>query len=136
MPQLDPRKDEGVVKWLCHGVHYFLGRTWAPFFVSPTKKKVKEGPIDSQKSREVHQHQMYFFATDGNHFRQGALPFPPPEEAHDPQCRTKLSYSGLLEWAVSLRKSAKQPVPKLFSRMKLSMLRLPEDYAASVTNWR
>lgn len=114
-----------IVQWLCHGMHYFLGRAWVAFFAQPANKKIKvAGEFiqmnDTKKTRSLIQEKVHFFATDGNNFRPGGLP--PPEEAANPQCRTKLSYSDLLEWAVNLRGSAKQPIPKLFSRLALSML--------------
>ena len=117
-----------IVQWLCHGVHYFLGRAWVSFYTQSANKKTKVSnesllANDSKQTRSLLQEKVNFFATDGNNFRPGGLP--PLEEASNPQCRTKLNYSGLLEWAVNLRVSAKQPVPKLFSRLALSMLAIP-----------
>lgn len=122
----DPAASDKIIRWLCQETHYFLGRTWVPFFTRSTKKTVSVAmdPKDpySRTTRDVFLEQVIFFATDGDNFRSpdtlGA--FPSIEEVGNPQLRTKLSYTGLLQWAINVKSSAQQPVLKLFSRLSLS----------------
>ena len=114
----DESKTKRILEWLCNRTHCFLGRTWEPFFTKPTKKQIKckEG---TDETRTVYPNLIYFFATNGNCFLSGEG-FPTLEEGQDLYSRTKLSYCGLLKWAINIEASAEQPVPKLFSRLAIS----------------
>lgn len=114
-----------IIHWLCKGVHPLLGRCWKPFFTKPAKKIVKDkiGPGKNDKKETVlQQEQVFFFATDGHHFRNPEVlgTLPPQSEAETLDLRTKLNYSDLLEWAIGLSRSGDQPALKLFSRVSLS----------------
>lgn len=124
-PKATGNETENDVKWLCDRVHSFIGRTWEPFFVKTDKKKItskddlKVNPLaQAFKPNQVHFKRVFFFATDGNTFRPGE--FPAIGEARNLSNRTKMSYRELLEWAINIRASAEQPIPKLFSRLALS----------------
>ncbi|KAL7792428.1 RNA dependent RNA polymerase domain-containing protein [Trichoderma ceciliae] len=111
-----------IVDWLTKSCHYFLGRSWKPFFVRNVKGKRISG---TNKSTSVER--IYLFACDGNNFRNPIAPddIPPPEEALKVRTRTKLKLSGLLRWAIGIdnKRNSEQPVTKLFSRLALSLSR-------------
>lgn len=121
----DDHGPEKVIKWLVSKPHYFLGRNWSAFFVANADIKIKDSQ-NPHKRRQVPRERVYFFATDGLKFRiPSTLGYVPPvEEGAQLDTRTKMSRSGLLEWALSLsvKVNSKQPVPKLFSRLALSKL--------------
>ncbi|KAK7408806.1 hypothetical protein QQX98_008992 [Neonectria punicea] len=124
------RQDNGpekIIKWLAGDPHYFVGRTWVPFFTRDARKTVKDPrPTHPNKAtRNILQERVYFFAIDGNTFRlpEAKAQFPPPQEATALSSRTKMTRYDLLNWAVSIRNNAHQPVPKLFSRLALSLSR-------------
>lgn len=113
---------EELSRWLTgrDSKFHLAGRLWAPLFIKSDKKKQRKpiGPHGHPTTVKVPVQRVSFFATDGHQFRQRA--FPTAEEAMNTQQRSILSYAGLLEWAIGLKSSAKQPVPKLFSRISLS----------------
>lgn len=117
----DPKSLEKIVGWLTKSRHYFLGRSWKPFYVRSVKGKKISGTNRSTAVQRV-----YLFACDGNNFRNSITPdgIPPLEEALETRCRTKLKLSGLLRWAVGIdnERNSEQPVTKLFSRLALSKL--------------
>ncbi|KPM38208.1 hypothetical protein AK830_g8376 [Neonectria ditissima] len=122
----DENGPEQIIKWLAGDPHYFVGRTWVPFFTRDARKTVKDPqPTHLNKTRNVLQERVYFFAIDGNTFRlpEANAQFPPPQEASTLSARTKMRRYDLLNWAVSIQNNAHQPVPKLFSRLALSLSR-------------
>ncbi|PNP54039.1 hypothetical protein THARTR1_05246 [Trichoderma harzianum] len=96
----DPKSLEKIVDWLTKPDHYFLGRTWKPFFVRTVKGKKISGTT----------------RTDG---------ISPLAEALETKARTKMKLSGLLKWAIGIdnERNSEQPVTKLFSRLALSLSR-------------
>ncbi|KAK7427208.1 hypothetical protein QQZ08_006321 [Neonectria magnoliae] len=118
---------EKIIKWLAGDPHYFMGRTWVPFFTRDARKTVKDprSTHPSKATRNILQERVYFFAIDGNAFRlpEAEAQFPPPQEAEALSSRTKMTRYDLLNWAVNIRNNAHQPVPKLFSRLALSLSR-------------
>ncbi|KAF4580869.1 RNA-dependent RNA polymerase 1 [Ophiocordyceps camponoti-floridani] len=102
-------------RWLHNGhLHPFASRLWFPYFFS------------RKKSQGAAMYRIYFFASDGHHFREspvGALP--PPGEASDPLLRTKLRPEGLLHWAVAIKRpeNLAMSAVKLFSRLSISHTR-------------
>jgi hypothetical protein len=116
-----PISSEQFFQWLCREVHHFVGRCWIPFFSKPVTKKVWAMVNGEKKETVQYLDQVYFYASDGDHFRPlGEGQFPAPEEALTLDRRTKLSYDKLLEWAINPKRSGKQPALKLFSRVSLS----------------
>lgn len=115
----DPEGAEKIIQWLTDNLHYFVGRSWVPFYTRDMKKTTKD-PQNPQKTRNIFQERVQFFAVDGISFRPPQSQFPPPQEAQSLSTRTKMRRCDLLGWAVSIEKNAKQPVPKLFSRLALS----------------
>jgi hypothetical protein len=110
---------EKIVEWLTKSRHYFLGRSWKPFYVRGVKgKKIPA------TTRSTPQDRVYLFACDGNNFRSPSIAdgIPPLEEALEIKRRTKMKLSGLLKWAVAIDKerNSQQPIAKLFSRLALS----------------
>lgn len=118
----DPEGTERIIRWLTDKLHYFVGRSWVPFYTRDMKKTVKD-PQNPQKTRNIFQERVQFFAVDGISFRLPQAQFPPPQEALSLSTRTKMRRCDLLGWAVNIKKNAKQPVPKLFSRLALSLSR-------------
>ncbi|TFA98169.1 putative RNA-dependent RNA polymerase SHL2 [Trichoderma ghanense] len=120
---------EKIVDWLTKSRHYFLGRSWKPFFVRDVKGKKKI----SSTTRSTRQDRIYLFACDGNNFRSPSIPdgIPPLEEALETRRRTKMKLSGLLKWALDVgnERNAQQPIPKLFSRLALSKFRYPLSHS-------
>ncbi|KAL6833695.1 RNA dependent RNA polymerase domain-containing protein [Trichoderma sp. SZMC 28015] len=117
----DPRSLEKIVDWLTKPEHYFLGRTWKPFFVRNVKGKKISGT-----NRTTAIDRVYFFACDANNFRPSAANgISPLEEALETKARTKMKLSGLLKWAIGIdnERNSEQPVTKLFSRLALSLSR-------------
>ncbi|KAL7911342.1 RNA dependent RNA polymerase domain-containing protein [Trichoderma velutinum] len=118
----DPRSLEKIVDWLTKPEHYFLGRTWKPFFVRPVKGKKMSGT-----NRNTPTERVFFFACDANTFRSlsTADGISPLEEALETKRRTKMKLSGLLKWAIGIddEQNSEQPVTKLFSRLALSISR-------------
>ncbi|KAL7960432.1 RNA dependent RNA polymerase domain-containing protein [Trichoderma compactum] len=117
----DPRSLEKIVDWLTKPEHYFLGRTWKPFFVRSVKGKKISGV-----NRNTSVERVYFFACDGNNFRPSAADgISPLAEALETKARTKMKLSGLLKWAIGIDNelNSEQPVTKLFSRLALSLSR-------------
>ncbi|KAM0252534.1 hypothetical protein ACHAQJ_007666 [Trichoderma viride] len=120
------KEDEGslkkIVDWLTNSCHYFLGRSWKPFFVRRVKLKKTSGT-----NKSIFVDRVYLFACDGNNFRNPNTPddIPPLQEALEIGSRTKLKLSGLLRWAIGIDNecNSKQPVTKLFSRLALSLSR-------------
>ncbi|EGR45650.1 uncharacterized protein TRIREDRAFT_67742, partial [Trichoderma reesei QM6a] len=113
---------EKIVEWLTKSRHYFLGRSWKPFYVRGVKgKKIPA------TTRSTPQDRVYLFACDGNNFRSPSIAdgIPPLEEALEIKRRTKMKLSGLLKWAVAIDKerNSQQPIAKLFSRLALSLSR-------------
>lgn len=127
---------EKIIRWLTGNElpHYFLGRTWTPFFTRDFQKSVKDSD-DPQKTRHIMLQRIHFFASDGNGFTpQEALgSIPKPEEALRPFSRKKMSTRDLLVWALDINVNADQPIPKLFSRIKLSAFSPPIFFAALLT---
>lgn len=114
-------KSKTIIRWLCGQAHYFLGRLWAPFFTRPIKKPIKD-VREPEKSGDQYLEQIYFFAIDGNNFTPSIPNLAPPQhEAEMLQERTKMSLSELFEWSISGSQSRDQRVPKLFSRLALSI---------------
>ncbi|RFU75765.1 hypothetical protein TARUN_6524 [Trichoderma arundinaceum] len=111
-----------IVDWLTKSRHYFLGRSWKPFFVRSVKGKKASGTNKSTALDRI-----YLFACDGNNFRNPIAPddVPPLEEAFEIRTRTKMRLSGLLRWAIGIdnERNSEQPVTKLFSRLALSLSR-------------
>ncbi|KAM0427592.1 hypothetical protein ACHAPT_007553 [Fusarium lateritium] len=118
------KQDEGgsikVIRWLAENSHYFVGRSWVPFFARDAKKTVKD-PRPPHKSMTIMQERVYFFATDGINFQLPEYQFPPQAEATSPGNRTKMRRCDLLNWAIGVERNARQPVPKLFSRLALNL---------------
>ncbi|KAL6354080.1 hypothetical protein LRP88_12413 [Fusarium phalaenopsidis] len=122
------KQDEGgpnkVIRWLTDSSHYFVGRSWVPFFIRDAKKTVKD-PKPPHKNMTIMQERVYFFATDGINFRLPDHQYPPQEEAISPGNRTKMRRCDLLNWAIGVERNCRQPVPKLFSRLALSDKTVP-----------
>ncbi|KLP15282.1 Uncharacterized protein LW94_11783 [Fusarium fujikuroi] len=116
----DPQGADKVIKWLTESFHYFVGRSWAAFYTREAKKSIKD-PRPPHKSLTIMQERVYFFATDGINFRIPMSQFPPLEEATSPGHRTKMRRCDLLNWAINIEQNSSQPVPKLFSRLALSL---------------
>ncbi|OPB39081.1 QDE1, RdRP protein [Trichoderma guizhouense] len=117
----DPKSLEKIVNWLTKPEHYFLGRTWKPFWVRNVKGKKISGT-----NRTTAVDRVYFFACDANNFRPSAANgISPLEEALETKARTKMKLSGLLKWAIGIdnERNSEQPVTKLFSRLALSLSR-------------
>ncbi|KAL6867037.1 RNA dependent RNA polymerase domain-containing protein [Trichoderma novae-zelandiae] len=118
----DAKSIEKIVDWLTKSRHYFLGRSWKPFYVRSVKGKRISGT-----TRTTQQDRVYLFACDGNNFRSPSVAdgIPPLEEALETRSRTKMKLSGLLRWAVGIddERNAQQPFTKLFSRLALSLSR-------------
>ncbi|KAJ4860710.1 RNA dependent RNA polymerase domain-containing protein [Trichoderma breve] len=117
----DPKSLEKIVDWLTKPEHYFLGRTWRPFFVRNVKGKKISGT-----NRNTAVDRVYFFACDANNFRPSAAGgISPLAEALETKARTKMKLSGLLKWAIGIdnERNSEQPVTKLFSRLALSLSR-------------
>ncbi|UKZ77085.1 hypothetical protein TrVFT333_004803 [Trichoderma virens FT-333] len=117
----DPRSLEKIVNWLTKSRHYFLGRTWKPFYVRSVKGKRISGTTRSAALERV-----YFFACDANTFRPSAPDgISPLAEALETERRSKMNLSGLLKWAIGIdnERNSEQPVTKLFSRLALSLSR-------------
>lgn len=127
----EPDVVDQIVKWLCRDAHCFLGRTWVPFFIKPTKKETKQSQDkdnfsgEEAPSQSIFLEQVYFFATNGDGFR--SEPVGKPSERKKRQKPVKLSYHQLLQWAINIDnpQNMKQPLLKLFSRIALSMRLLP-----------
>ncbi|KAF4466706.1 qde-1 RNA-dependent RNA polymerase [Fusarium albosuccineum] len=122
-PDIIKQDEQGpgkVIRWLAENAHYFIGRSWAPFFTREAKKTVKDSQ-PPHKTITIMQERVYFFATDGINFRLPEDQFPPLEEAKRPANRTKMRRCDLLNWAIGVERNAKQPVPKLFSRLALNL---------------
>ncbi|PTB66240.1 hypothetical protein BBK36DRAFT_1118900 [Trichoderma citrinoviride] len=113
---------EKIVDWLTKSRHYFLGRSWKPFYVRGVKGKKLSGT-----TRSTPQDRVYLFACDGNNFRSPSVAdsIPPLEEALETKRRTKMKLSGLLRWAIGIdnERNSQQPITKLFSRLALSLSR-------------
>ncbi|KAF7559150.1 hypothetical protein G7046_g5006 [Stylonectria norvegica] len=127
VPSIVKYDDQGpakLIKWLTDRPHYFLGRTWVPFYVRRATKKVKD-PHPPHKTRTIPLERVYFFALDGNSFRPGSprSPIPPLDDTSRPLVRIKMRRCDLLNWALNIEHNAKQPVPKLFTRLALSLSR-------------
>ncbi|KAF5965753.1 RNA-dependent RNA polymerase 2 [Fusarium coicis] len=116
----DPQGANKIIKWLTESFHYFLGRSWAAFYTREAKKSIKD-PRPPHKSLTIMQERVYFFATDGINFRIPMSQFPPLEEATSLGYRTKMRRCDLLNWAINIEQNSSQPVPKLFSRLALSL---------------
>ncbi|CAG1974943.1 unnamed protein product [Fusarium graminearum] len=116
----DEQGADKVIGWLNDNLHYFLGRSWSPFYNRAASKSVKD-PRPPHKSITIMQERVYFFAIDGNNFRPPENRFPALEEATSLEYRTKMRRSDLLKWAIDVEANAFQPVPKLFSRLALSL---------------
>lgn len=119
----DENRSEKIITWLTQKPHYFLGRRWVAFHTRDMTKTIND-PKSPDQIKKVYPDRVCFFAVDGDHFRNPYpidLVFPAPEEALTLEKRTKLNLHHLLEWAVGLSKNLDQPVPKLFSRLSLSM---------------
>jgi hypothetical protein len=127
----DPQGSEKVIRWLTDKPHYFAGRHWASFYNRETKRTAKD-PQPPHKTITIMQERVYFFATDGNNFRLPEDQFPSQEEAKTPERRTKMRRSDLLTWAINVEGNASQPVPKLFSRLALSMC--PDSVSVELAN--
>ncbi|KAG8665411.1 hypothetical protein FPOAC2_10482 [Fusarium poae] len=122
-PDAIKNADQGadkVIRWLNDNLHYFLGRSWSPFYNRGASKSIKD-PRPPHKSLTIMHERVYFFATDGNNFRLPESQFPPLEEATSLGHRTKMRRSDLLKWTINVEANAQQPVPKLFSRLALSL---------------
>ncbi|KAF7551170.1 hypothetical protein G7Z17_g5199 [Cylindrodendrum hubeiense] len=113
---------EKIIQWLTDKLHYFVGRSWAPFYTRDVKKTIKD-PQPPHKTRNIYQERVQFFAVDGISFRLPQSQFPPPQEASCLSARTKMKRSDLLGWALNIENNTNQPVPKLFSRLALSLSR-------------
>ncbi|EXK40988.1 hypothetical protein FOMG_04545 [Fusarium oxysporum f. sp. melonis 26406] len=116
----DPQGANKVIKWLTESFHYFVGRSWAAFYTREANKSIKD-PRPPHKSLTIMQERVYFFATDGINFRVPMSQFPPLEEAISLGHRTKMRRCDLLNWAINIEQNSSQPVPKLFSRLALSL---------------
>ncbi|KAF4444402.1 hypothetical protein F53441_11126 [Fusarium austroafricanum] len=116
----DAHGPDKVIKWLTESLHYFVGRSWAPFYTRDYKKSIKD-PRSPYKPMVIMQERVYFFAMDGINFRLPENQFPSLEEATSLGHRTKMRRCDLLNWAVNIEQNASQPVPKLFSRLALSL---------------
>ncbi|KAM0345777.1 hypothetical protein ACHAPU_006130 [Fusarium lateritium] len=116
----DAQGADKVIRWLTDNLHYFVGRHWAPFYNREAKRTAKD-PRPPHKTITIMQERVYFFATDGNNFRPPENQFPLQEEAKSPEYRTKMRRSDLLNWAIDIEGNALQSVPKLFSRLALSL---------------
>ncbi|KAH7162123.1 RNA dependent RNA polymerase-domain-containing protein [Dactylonectria estremocensis] len=116
---------EQIIKWLTDKPHYFVGRSWAPFYTVDVKKKIKDtqDPQDAKKTRNIFQQRVHFFAVDGISFQLPRSQFPPLHEASNLSTRTKMRRYDLLSWALNIKNNADQPVTKLFSRLALSLSR-------------
>ncbi|ENH69849.1 Putative RNA-dependent RNA polymerase 2 [Fusarium oxysporum f. sp. cubense race 1] len=116
----DPQGANKVIKWLTESFHYFVGRSWAAFYTREANKSIKD-PRPPHKSLTIMQERVYFFATDGINFRVPMSQFPPLEEVISLGHRTKMRRCDLLNWAINIEQNSSQPVPKLFSRLALSL---------------
>jgi hypothetical protein len=118
---LDDDKDslKKIVGWLIRSCHYFLGRSWRPYFVRTMRGKKGLGASKGPPLEKI-----YFFACDGDIFRPPNTPdgIPLLQEALEINNRRKMKISDLLRWAISIdnERNTKQPVAKLFSRLALS----------------
>ncbi|KAF4974034.1 hypothetical protein FZEAL_9027 [Fusarium zealandicum] len=122
-PDIIKQDEQGpgkIIKWLTDSIHYFVGRSWVPFFTRGAKKTIKDSQ-PPHKTITIMQERVYFFATDGINFGLPQDLFPSLEEAKSPAMRTKMRRSDLLNWAIGVERNASQPVPKLFSRLALSL---------------
>ncbi|KZZ91798.1 RNA-dependent RNA polymerase, eukaryotic-type [Moelleriella libera RCEF 2490] len=112
---------ECLVRWLTNRKHYFLGRQWAAFYCqSQTTKKSQKSADPRQKV--IQRQRIFFFACDGDRFEpclDGLLPL--VEDARHPGQRVKVSLSKLLDWTIGDLGTTNQQMPKLFSRVKLSL---------------
>ncbi|KHN99724.1 Rnai polymerase [Metarhizium album ARSEF 1941] len=124
-------QDDGLLaykmaKWLT-GNHYFLGRVWTAFYCAPekhkkNKKQKKQDDQNAQNAPKVSHIKVYLFASGGDSFqgnRNGSLAS--AEEARTPVTRTPMKIHQLLDWALGGLGKADQQVPKLFSRIALSL---------------
>ncbi|KAM5351031.1 hypothetical protein ACJ41O_003754 [Fusarium nematophilum] len=116
----DEQGAEKVIQWLTDTAHYFVGRSWVPFFTREAKKTAKDTQ-PPYKTITIMQERVYFFAADGISFRLPEHQFPPVEEARSLANRTKMRRCDLLNWAIGVERNARQSVPKLFSRLALSL---------------
>lgn len=101
-----------IVDWLTRSCHYFLGRSWRPFFVRTVKGKKTSG---ANKGAPLER--LYFFACDGDDFRL--------QKTLGIKNRRKMKLSDLLRWVINIdnESNSEQPVTKLFSRLALSLSR-------------
>ncbi|KAF5021303.1 hypothetical protein F66182_6701 [Fusarium sp. NRRL 66182] len=120
----DEQGPNKVIKWLTDSTHHFVGRSWVPFYTREAKnKKTNKDALLQTKPTTVIQERVFFFATDAISFRLPEYQFPLPEEATSLSHRTKMRRCDLLNWAIGVERNASQPVPKLFSRLALSLSR-------------
>ncbi|PHH66199.1 hypothetical protein CDD81_262 [Ophiocordyceps australis] len=119
-----------IIEWLVKGPHYFLGRVWQAFYIDkPAKTKQQSSASDTQKTaRDKSQvARVFFFAIDGDHFRPPREPdsLPLGLDAINPAVRQKLSLGGFFSWVIGFDNTdnKQQQLPKLFSRIALSLTR-------------
>ncbi|KAG8425956.1 hypothetical protein J3459_008559 [Metarhizium acridum] len=108
---------DAIINWLTEK-HYFLGRRWTAFYCKPAPRK--KGIRKSAPA--VPQVRIFFFASDGDSFKgclNGLLP--PIAQASTPGIRTKMPVHNLLDWAIGGLGTTNQQVPKMFSRISLSL---------------
>ncbi|ODA76922.1 hypothetical protein RJ55_07438 [Drechmeria coniospora] len=110
-----------IINWLATTSHFMLGRNWRLYYMTKKKKTVQL----ASKSKTVYLDRLHFFAVDGITFRPSNTSGgpPPPEEAFSPNRRTKMKLGALLDWTIHISNNLSQPVPKLFSRIALSLTR-------------
>ena len=114
LTDLGHRGREIIVEWLVDGTHRFLGRHWKPFHTKP-KDRIRRYHKQLDDDPDT-AHRIFFFAVDGNEFRNETSPFPDVRNvlAHSP-----ISIPYLLNSIRPTRKNSDQPFLKLFARTSL-----------------
>ncbi|KAG5951507.1 hypothetical protein E4U53_002956 [Claviceps sorghi] len=111
--------DDSIAEWWIKGEHYFLGRQWSVFFC-------KRDDVKTKKRRTAGSRESWYtfilFACNGDSFRtspDGSLP--PHEDAKTLDRRVRVSLFQMMSWMIGDLKTTNQQVPKLFSRISLSL---------------
>ncbi|KAK7999755.1 RNA-directed RNA polymerase [Apiospora arundinis] len=116
--------------WASQRLHYFVGRTWAGFFIRPyrngsanTKEAVKDQKEMFNPVQHVSmKHRLYFFAEDGDDFLP-SIPGKLPLKGEPSTAHTRATKWDMIEWLLQISKNMDQPVTKLFSRIVLGLSR-------------
>ena len=115
LSDLGDRGREIIVEWLVDGKHQFLGRLWKPFHTKAKDRIRRDRKQDAAEDPET-AHRLYFFAVDGNGFRDKMSLFP---DVRDAVVHSPISIKSLLNSIRPTRENTTEPFLKLFARTSL-----------------